>query len=122
LDRFDPWDLDDVRERVVRPVISSLIKAADVKQLLLGWGPQKAANHWRAGIDVEDWKEQLWLLVRVEDSTWHSQIWMPDMAEQLDTLAEVAGWLADRLEGWVCECVYWGEQAIARAIIPARRT
>jgi hypothetical protein len=30
--------------------------------------------------------------------------------------------LADRLEGWVCECVYWGEQAIARVISPARRT
>jgi hypothetical protein len=32
-DPFDPWDLDDVRERVVMPVVSSLIRPADLQKV-----------------------------------------------------------------------------------------
>jgi hypothetical protein len=38
-DPFDPWDLDDLRERVVMPVVRSLIHPADLEKVDLGWGP-----------------------------------------------------------------------------------
>jgi hypothetical protein len=114
-DPFDPWDLDDVRERVVLPVVASLIRAPDVRRIDVGWGPREAMpGFWS--------DDELWVLVDAAGSTWQSQIWQLELADQRQTLAEVAWELADRLEDWVCESVYWGEQAIARFVIPARRS
>jgi hypothetical protein len=104
-DPFDPWDLDDVRERVVMPVVSSLIRPADLQKVDVGWGPG----------------DELWVLVRADGATWHSQIWQIELADLMETMSDVAWALADRLEDWVCECVYWGEQAQATFVIPERR-
>jgi hypothetical protein len=140
-DDFDPWDLTDVRERVVMPVVTSLIRAPDLERVDLGWGPQEPVWGLPSGPPValegmdglyfgeHDPSEQpalqlasdeLWLLIVARDSTWHSQIWQIEMAEQMPTLGDVAWDLANRLEDWVCERVYWGEQALARIAIPAR--
>jgi hypothetical protein len=114
-DPFDPWDLDDVRERVVLPVVSSLIRPPDVRRIDVGWGPREPMpGFWS--------DDELWVLVDAAGSVWQSQIWQLELADQLQSLGEVARELADRLEDWVCEQVYWGEQAIARFVIPARRS
>jgi hypothetical protein len=116
-DPFDPWDLDDVRERVVRPVVAALVRPADLRRVEVRWGPGEAAvvPVWHHG------DEELWALVEAAGSTWASSIWQLEAAEQLETLADVAWRLADQLEDWVSEDLYRGEQALARAVIPARR-
>jgi hypothetical protein len=145
-DRFDPWDLDDVRERVVLPVVSSLIRALDVSRIDVGWGPREpilgfwsdppvppvlgdeAFTSWMVLSETGEQPTaleadgELWVLVEAAGSTWQSQIWQAEAAGHLQTLGEVAWELANRLEDWVCEQVYWGEQAVARFVIPARRT
>ena len=148
-DRFDPWDLDDVRERVILPVVSSLIRAPDLTRIDVGWGPREpilgfwsdpprrgefdpltngAFGSWMVLRDASEQPtalqadDELWVLVEAAGSTWQSPIWQVESAEQLETLSEVAWDLANRLEDWVCEQVYWGEQAIARFVIPARRS
>ncbi len=115
-DRFDPWDLDDVRERVVEPVVTSLIRPADLTRIDLGWGPREPISML---LQADD---ELWVLIEAAGSTWHSAIWRIETAEQLQTLSDVAWNFADQLEDWVCEDVYWGEQAIANVVIPARRS
>lgn len=114
-DPFDPWDVEDVLERVVRPIVASLIRPADVRRVEVGWGPRESA-WWPFG-RAED---ELWLLVATPGSVWHSQIWQLETADQLATLGAVAQRVADAMEDWVCEDVYWGEQAMARVLIPAR--
>jgi hypothetical protein len=146
-DRFDPRDLDDIRERVVLPVVSSLIATPDLTRIDVGWGPREPIlGFWfdppmdPPGPEKEAFSsrmvlrpageqptelqadEELWVLVAAAGSTWHSQIWQVESAEQRQTLSEVAWHLANQLEDWVCERVYWGEQAIARFVIPARRS
>jgi hypothetical protein len=144
-DPFDPWDLDDVRERVVMPVVCNLIRSADLEKVDVGWGPMEPMlGFWEflserptpedglGGLYVFEpdpaqkqtllqADDELWLLVTAGGATWHSQIWQIESAEQTETMADVAWALADRLEDWVCERVYWGEQAIATFVIPERR-
>jgi hypothetical protein len=114
-DPFDPWDLDDVRERVVRPVLGSLIRPPDLERLDVGWGPREPGPPWPRSED------ELWLLVTAAGETWHSSLWQVELAEQLETLGQVAWTLADQLEDWVAEAVYWGEHAVADVVIPPRR-
>jgi hypothetical protein len=57
------------------------------------------------------------LLVTADGQTWHSQIWQVESAEQSETMTDVAWALADRPEDWVCERVYWGEQALTTFVI-----
>jgi hypothetical protein len=134
--------MDDVRERVVRPVVSALIRPPDLERVQVGWGPREPVLGLRSdrpapganlhGLYIAEpaagelrplrADDELWVLIAAAGATWHSQIWDIDTAEQLETLAEVAWALADRLEDWVCEAVYWGEQAIARVAIPVRRS
>jgi len=144
-DPFDPWDLDDVRERVVMPVVSSLIRSADLEKVDVGWGPREPMVGFSGflsnrpipedvpgGLHVFEpdpaqqptllqADDELRLLVTAAGATWHSQLWQIESAEQMETMADVAWDLANRLEDWVCERVYWGEQAIATFVIPERR-
>jgi len=145
-DPFDPWDLEDVRERVVMPVISSLIPPADLETVDVGWGPREPMSGFgesrstrpilKDGVEglyfserdptqqptLPQADDELWLLVTAAGATWHSQLWQIESAEQLETMTDVAWALADRLEDWVCERVYWGEQPLATFIIPERQT
>jgi hypothetical protein len=140
---FDPHDVDDVRERVVVPVVSSLIRAQDLERIDVGWGPREPVlGFWNdpplppsdapytSRITFRDAAErptalraddELWVLVRALGATWHSRLWQPETAWATETMGKAAHALADQLEDWVCELVYWGEQALAKVIIPARR-
>ena len=104
-DRFDSADLEDVRGRVVMPVIEGLLRSGEVQQVAVGRGPG----------------EEIWLLVSAAGATWRSAFWFGTDPDPEETLGEVAYFLADRLEDWVCESVAWGEQRIADVHIPARR-
>ena len=141
-DPIDPQDLDDVRERVIHPVVSSLVRSPDLTRTDVGWGTREpimgfwsdptppGGGAFLSQVMFRDAGDrptalqadgELWVLVEAAGSTWHSQLWQPESSEQPQTLGQVAWDLADRLEDWVCEEVYWGEQAIAKFVIPARR-
>jgi hypothetical protein len=114
-DLFDPWDLDDVRDRVVLPVVRSVLRPDELNGVEVGWGP--GISPW----NPDDPADELWVLVHTTDeSSWSCQIWDPVGGEQTETHGEVAYLLADRLEDWVCEGFAWGEQRIAHAVIPTR--
>lgn len=104
-ERFDSTDLDDVRDRVVRPVLEGLLRPGELQQMDVGRGPAR----------------QIWLRLTVADRIWESAFWFGPQDDPEETLGEVAYFLADRLEDWVCEEVAWGEQRIADIRIPARR-
>jgi hypothetical protein len=104
-DRFDPEDLDDVRGRVVVPVLEGLLRPGELQGVEMGRGPTR----------------QIWLQVTASGRTWRSPFWFGPQDDPEETLGEVAYYLADRLEDWVCADVAWGEQRIADVRIPARR-
>jgi hypothetical protein len=120
-DPFDPHDLGDVRARIVDPVVSALIRPAELRRVELGWRPRThdQSAGWALSRDQEN--RELWVLVEASDATWQAQLWALEAAESLRTMGDVAFFLADRLEDWVCERVYWGEQVIAEVSIPERR-
>jgi hypothetical protein len=103
-DRFDATDLDDVRGRVVHPVLDSLLRPGEMERVEVGRGP--------AG--------EIWLRLTVAGHDWESAFWFGPQNDPEETLGEVAYFLADRLEDWVCREVAWGEQRIADIRIPAR--
>ena len=137
-DRFDPWDLDDVRDRIVLPVVHSLFGPDELTRvevdLRAGVRPVKPAlpracrslvheshpSHGSAATNLPDPWEELWALVTVLRRTWKGAIWTIDGVAPEDTLDDIAFALADRLEDWSCENVFWGEQRIANYTIPAR--
>jgi len=122
--------------------VNSLIRPADLEQVDVGWGPRVSlwgpgpgvapevpgrtarlgaeAARTGPGASYLEADEELWVLVVASGSSRHSQIWDIVSAEQVETLADAAYALADRLEDWVCECVYWGERPSARFEIPSR--
>ncbi|MCE0539993.1 hypothetical protein LWF15_31305 [Kineosporia rhizophila] len=104
-DRFDSTDLDDVRLRVVLPVLEGLLREGELEAVDLGRGPDR----------------EIWLAVRAAGQTWRSAFWFGPQDDPAETVGEVAYFLADRLEDWVCADVAWGEQRIADIHIPARR-
>ncbi|GAB3266520.1 hypothetical protein [Kineosporia babensis] len=103
-DRFDSTDLDDIRQRIVTPVLEGLLRPGELQSVDLGRGPAR----------------QIWLQVRAADRSWRAALWFGPEDDPQETLGEVAYYLADRLEDWVCADVAWGEQRIADIRIPAR--
>lgn len=112
-DLFDPWDIDDVRERVVLPVVRSVLRPNELRGVEVGWGL------WTSSWDRGAPDDELWVLVHTTgEASFGCLIWDPVGGEQTETHGEVAYLLADRLEDWVCEDFAWGEQRIAQAVIP----
>ncbi|GAB6900569.1 hypothetical protein [Kineosporia succinea] len=102
-DRFDSTDLEDVRDRVVVPVLDGLLRPGELEAADVARGPG----------------QEIRLAVTARGQTWNSGFWFG--ADPEETLGEVAYYLADRLEDWICSDVAWGEQRIADIRIPARR-
>lgn len=114
-DLFDPWDLDDVRERVVLPVVRSVLGPDELRGVEVGWG--LVTYSWDRG----DPNDELGVLVRTTGgASFRCQIWDPIGGEQTETHGQVACLLADHLEDWVCEDFVWGEQRIVQAVTPPR--
>jgi hypothetical protein len=125
-DPFDPHDLDEVRMRIVMPVVTSLIRPGELERVTVEWSPPLTHDDsvplGPAGTGrPRKGDEQLRVLVVARGSTWESSIWASDVNAPDDTMDRIAFRFADQLEDWVCECVAWGEQRIARYIIPARK-
>jgi len=103
-DRFDPCDLNDVRTRVVVPVLDGLLRPGELDRMTVGRGPA----------------QEIWLELTAGGRHWASAFWFGPLPDPEETLGEVAYFLADRLEDWVCADLAWGEQRIADILIPHR--
>src|SRR5690242_18936902 len=114
-DHFDPFDVTDVRERVVQPVVSSLIRPADVQRIDVGWGPREALgassgaspdSRFNSQIIFSDtaerrlqlhFEDELWILVRARGHTWQSQHWQIESVGMISTTTSSASSDANQL-------------------------
>jgi hypothetical protein len=130
-DLFDPWDIGDVRSRVVMPVVNSLIRPNELERVDVGWGPRlpydklewlsNEASVMEEGAEPHDPEDDLWVLVAAAASTFEFQLWTPEFSESDDTLDRIAFRFSDRLEDWVFECVTGRKDLrISHYKIPAR--
>lgn len=103
-DPFDPFDLNDVRARVVLPVLEGLLRPGELDRMSMGRCTGR----------------EIWLDLSAGGHNWRAPIWFGPQPDPEETLGEVAYFLADRLEDWICAEVAWGEQRIADVQIPAR--
>lgn len=135
-DPFDPNDLADVLERVVMPVVSSIIKPDELEHIDLGWGPRLPPDDedesdrqlLEAAYGIEtlygpvDDSNDLYVLVVAKGNKFEWPIWKPEFAEPDDTLDSVAFGFADALEDFVFDCVApWGDLRIAKYTVPERK-
>jgi hypothetical protein len=144
-DELDPEDLDDIRARVVLPVVTSLLTADElvsvdvvrrratppptaadlptgtgvyVSFLDVQWGPAVVDD----AAPAADEDAEVWVVVEArgdERGEWllHSPSWGPDDA----TLGQVAWQLADQIADWVCETRFgWGDLREPDFTIPQR--
>jgi hypothetical protein len=119
-DLFNPHDLDEVKNRVVMPVVMSLIGPDQLETVEVGWGPLSpdlAEDGKPMG-----WDRDLWVLVVASGYSLELQLWQPENTQNSpdDTLDEIAFGYALRVEQWVDDCFGWGEDHEARYEIPAR--
>jgi hypothetical protein len=110
-DAFDPWDLEDIMSRVVQPVLAALFQPHELGEAKVGWGDRLEAS-------MTD--SDLWVRVEAGGEVWCVPVWWGDQSALDDTLGEIAWRLADQLEDWISEFVYWGERRLADVVIPSR--
>lgn len=119
-DLFNPNDLDDVLNRVVMPVVTSLISADELETVEVGWGPfSRKLSEIGQSIG---WDSDLWVRVVASGRTLEWQLWQPANTQNRrgDTLDKIAFDYAQRVEQWVDDCFGWGEDHEAHYVIPAR--
>jgi len=110
-------DADDerllrLRRRVVEPVVTAMFTPAEIKRCSVHWGIDGREGDVWVRLDVTGERYESWL-----PSPW----WQPEPEEMdpLDSEAEIAAFLADRLEDWVCEtATFWGQQRRAAYQLP----
>jgi hypothetical protein len=122
-DLFDPFDVPDVRERVVLPVVASLIRPADLIFVRVGWGsvpPDDVDPADRALAAEPAARDDLRVIVRAAGSTLDVPLWQPDQDDESDTLGEAAFAFATWLEEWVDASVERGVDHRAEYVIPPR--
>lgn len=123
-DPFDPFDLDDVRMRVVMPVVTALVSPADLKRVEIGWVsllPRGQISPVRGALAADPGDDDnLWVVVTAAGSKMECELWQRDQIAPYDTLGEAAFQFAIRLEEWVDGCIGWGEDHVAEYLIPAR--
>jgi hypothetical protein len=123
-DTFDPFDVADVRARVVLPVVASLVRPSSLPFVEVGWGsipPEDtdAALPLAAEPgDGDDLRARVW--VRGAGSTLDVPLWQPDQADECDTLGDAAFAFAVWFEEWVDDCIERGVDHLAEYVIPAR--
>lgn len=124
-DRFDPYDLEDVRERIVLPIVNSLITPDELRQVDVGWGPRLPRTVdqllW-AQRHLPDQSKDLWVLVRAAGKTLEWQLWLPTNPQNdpMATLGDIAFDYALRVEQWVEDELGRERGQVARYSIPAR--
>jgi hypothetical protein len=120
---FDPFDIADVRARVVLPVVASLIEPPTLRSVEVGWESIPPV-----GVDPADLPlaaepgpgDDLRVRVRAAGSILDVPLWQPDQDDECDTLGDAAFSLAVRFEEWVDDCIEWGVDHLAQYVIPAR--
>jgi hypothetical protein len=120
-DAFVPRDLDDVRERVVMPVVHSLVRPDELESVDVGWG-WRLPDRYREWDSREphDYERDLFVLVAAMGKTLEWQIWIPGQNAPADTLDEVAYNFALRLEQWAEDVLGHPQPQVARYQIPLR--
>ncbi|HEX9030543.1 MAG TPA: hypothetical protein VF834_01775 [Streptosporangiaceae bacterium] len=120
-DLFNPDDLDDVLNRVVMPVVASLIGPDELESVQVGWGPFSETLAGRGR--TVGWDRDLWVLVVAAGRSLEWQLWDRDCTQNRpdDTLGKIAWDFAQRIEQWVDDCLGWGEDHEAHYVIPVKR-
>lgn len=129
-DPFDPRDVEDIRQRIVVPVVDSLIRSHELQELDVSLRPSISLTGFfdeTEGLVMRDGNMpsessdsmDLWVTVKARGETWNSQIWVN--GDEYETLGQAAQVFADLLEQWVNEGFARGEGRIARYVIPVRR-
>jgi hypothetical protein len=118
-DLFNPDDHDDVLNRLVLPVVTSLVRPDELKAVQVGWGPFSDRLK-EVGLSA-GWNRDLWVLVAAAGKTLEWRLWDRDSTQNRpdDTVGKMAWDFAQRLEQWVDDCLGWGEDHEARYVIPA---
>jgi hypothetical protein len=122
-DLFDPHDLDDVRNRIVMPVITSLIRPEELERVEVGWGPfLQDTVQMTERAALASWRKDLWVLIAVAGKTLEWQLWQPDSTQNCrdDTVNRIAFAYALGVEQWVQECLGRHGEQVAKYVIPAR--
>jgi hypothetical protein len=119
-DLFSPDDHDDVLNRVVMPVVASLVGPKEMEAAEVGWGPLSPERS-RIG-QANGWDRDLWVLVAASGQTLEWQLWQRTDTQNRpdDTLGTIAFRFAERLEQWADDCLGHGEDHEACYIIPAK--
>ncbi|GLY32153.1 hypothetical protein [Kineosporia sp. NBRC 101731] len=118
-DPFDPFALEDIRTRVVEPVLTWMLREGELEAYALGWTDG----------DVHDWTEpenapsgnhltELTVIIRAGGQFQYC-LWSPEQPDD-ETLDQVAHRFASSMQDWVAEWVRWGEFRSIAYSIPAR--
>ena len=112
-DPFDPVDVEDVRLRVVEPVLQWMLRPGELREYEIGWEPSMNPvdpewSNMPGPVSPEGLPMDLVVRVTTSSSTLEHQLWIHGSWDK-ETLHHVAERLADDLQDWICEGVRWGE-------------
>jgi hypothetical protein len=116
---FEPMgDLEVIKQRVVVPVVSSLLKREELLGIDLWRGAP--SPEWDFGAAMMGKPGDIWVRVTAITETWVGSLWAAGPVNRHgEELSHVADQLANRLEDWVCETSFaWGEERRADYDIP----
>jgi hypothetical protein len=148
-DVLDPGDLDDIRARVVLPVVTGLLTAdelvsvdvvrrraaaplspADVPPgtgvyfsvLAITYAPPGGDTQDRDEEDPDDARvDELWVVLEARDDEHGEWLVHSPYGPQQGTLGDAASQLADQMTDWVCETRFgWGQLREPELTIPNR--
>ena len=118
--RHDQWvpldldcsDLDEVRRRVVDPVVGSLTRSDELDHIDLQFGPPQG---YKPDFEIDD--PEVWLLLGVKDEEFAFRVCKA--TRDLGSAREAADQLYDALSDWLPETSFaWGEQRYGGYAIP----
>ena len=123
-DKLEPADLDDVRARVLLPVVTKLIPPSLLQNADVGWGPSLSRErpYIEPGSDRKLWDDENDLFVSISSSgnnlLW--QLWQLDYSWHCESLGDAVFALASRTEQWVLEILRLDVSSEIEYIIPSR--
>jgi hypothetical protein len=125
MDKFYPEDLDEVRERVLLPVVTKLIQPDVLERAEVGWGPSLSKEYipqlaMGAQGQLCDYGHDLFVYISAAGNSLHWQIWQPDLAWRFESLQDVVFDLAMRVEQWALERLGVDVSPTIEYVIPVR--
>lgn len=109
---LDCSDLDEVRRRVVDPVVGCLIRSGELDRIGLRFGPPPG---FKPAFEIDD--PEVWLVLGVKDEEFAFRVCKA--THDLWSADDVADQLYDALSDWLPETGFaWGEQRDGHYVIP----